>query len=239
MKKIKTMALILGAMAAMSASVLAAADNGSLTISADRMTYDGATGRASVDGDVVIIKDDKTMTGASGWYDVKSGEASLSGGVSMIGSNTSMAAESIHSYNNTQLEATGNVHLQKDDRQIFGDKVTYNTESGYGQVNGSGRLVVGDSVLTGDSIEGWLNEIRAVANGNVTLSSPSKNVSASADQATYTQTPGQNDGVAYLTGNAHAVQNGNVLNAPELRLQLSDNSAETIGGRSTLIIAPK
>jgi len=45
--------------------------------------------------------------------------------------------------------------------------------------------------------------------------------------------------VAYLKGNARAVQNGNVLEAPELKIQLSDNSAETLGGRSTLIITPK
>ena len=45
--------------------------------------------------------------------------------------------------------------------------------------------------------------------------------------------------MAYLKGNARAVQNGNVLEAPELKIQLSDNSAETLGGRSTLIITPK
>ena len=64
-------------------------------------------------------------------------------------------------------------------------------------------------------------------------------MNATADQATYRQTPNLNDGVAYLKGNARAVQNGNVLEAPELKIELSDNSAETLGGRSTLIITPK
>jgi len=36
----------------------------------------------------------------------------------------------------------------------------------------------------------------------------------------------------------NAVQNGNVLNAPELKIRLADDSAETLGGRSTLIIVP-
>ena len=70
------------------------------------------------------------------------------------------------------------------------------------------------------------------------FNNPDKNVSGSADRATYTQTPNQNDGVVFLTGSAHAVQNGNVLNAPELKLYLKDNSAETLGGRSTLVITP-
>ena len=84
-----------------------------------------------------------------------------------------------------------------------------------------------------------MNQIKAVANGNVTFSNPDRNVSGSANHATYTQTPNQNDGIVLLTGDAHAVQNGNVINAPELKLTMSDNSVETVGGRSTLVIVPR
>ena len=215
-----------------------AANEGPLTISADTLSYDGNTGRAEASGNVVITQQDKTMTGANGWYNTKTREASLEGGVSMIGDNMSMSAQSVHSVNDNQFTAEGDVHLQRDDRQIFGDSVEYNSDTEYGKVVGNAKLIVEGTTLTGNQVEGWLKEIRAVAQGSVTFNNPDKNVSGSADRATYTQTPNQNDGVVLLTGSAHAVQNGNVLNAPELKLYLKDNSAETLGGRSTLVITP-
>ena len=215
-----------------------AANEGPLTISADTLSYDGNTGRAEASGNVVITQQDKTITGANGWYNTKTREASLDGGVSLIGSNMAMSAQSVHSINDNQFSATGDVHLQRDDRQIFGDSVEYNSDTEYGKVLGNARLIAEGTTLTGNQVEGWLKEIRAVAQGDVTFNNPDRNVSGSADRATYTQTPNQNDGVVLLTGSAHAVQIGNVLNAPELKLYLNDNSAETLGGRSTLVISP-
>ena len=222
----------------MTASVTAWAANDPLTISADTLSYDGNTGRADATGNVVITQADKTMTGANGWYNTKTQEASLEGGVSLIGSDMAMSAQSVHSYNNNKFTANGSVHLQRADRQIFGDSVEYNSDTEYGKVVGNAKLIAEGTTLTGNQVEGWLKEIRAVAQGGVTFNNPDKNVSGSADRATYTQTPNQNDGVVLLTGSAHAVQNGNVLNAPELKLYLKDNSAETLGGRSTLVITP-
>lgn len=238
MNKKKYMGLaVISAMMMLSVTAWAA-NEGPLTISADTLSYDGNTGRAEASGNVVITQQDKTMTGANGWYNTKTREASLEGGVSMIGDNMSMSAQSVHSVNDNQFTAEGDVHLQRDDRQIFGDSVEYNSDTEYGKVVGNAKLIAEGTTLTGNQVEGWLKEIRAVAQGSVTFNNPDKNVSGSADRATYTQTPNQNDGVVLLTGSAHAVQNGNVLNAPELKLYLKDNSAETLGGRSTLVITP-
>ncbi|KAF1683948.1 MULTISPECIES: LptA/OstA family protein [unclassified Veillonella] len=236
MKLSKVMAIT--ALAA-SIAVPAWAATSNMTITADVLQYDGNSGLAQAKGNVVIINEDKTMTGKEGWYNTKTQEARLTGGISMIGTDTSMSAQELHSTNNEQLEAKGNVRLQKENKQVFGDIVTYNTKTEYGTSRGHGKLVMDDAVLTGDYIEGWLGQIRATAQGNVTLHSAKHNLDASADNAVYTQTPGQDDGVAYLTGNAHAVQNGNVLNAPELKLEMKDNSVQTVGGRSTLVITPQ
>ena len=70
-----------------------AANEGPLTISADTLSYDGNTGRAEASGNVVITQQDKTITGANGWYNTKTREASLDGGVSLIGSNMAMSAQ--------------------------------------------------------------------------------------------------------------------------------------------------
>lgn len=236
-KKLRMGSLAVAILMSVSATVLAA-NNDPLTISADTLAYDGTSGRAEAIGNVVITQLDKTMTGAKGWYNTKTREAQLEGGVSMIGTDMAMSASTLHSINDNQLKATGNVHMQREDRQIFGDTVEYNTESEYGKVVGNAKLIAEGTTLTGNQVEGWMKEIRAVAQGNVTFSNPDRNVSGSGDRATYTQTPNQNDGVVLLTGNAHAVQNGNVLNAPELKIHLDDNSVETLGGRSTLIIVP-
>ena len=77
----------------MTASVTAWAANDPLTISADTLSYDGNTGRADANGNVVITQADKTMTGANGWYNTKTQEANLDGGVSMIGSDMAMSAQ--------------------------------------------------------------------------------------------------------------------------------------------------
>ena len=42
-----------------------------------------------------ITQADKTMTGANGWYNTKTQEASLEGGVSLIGSDMAMSAQSV------------------------------------------------------------------------------------------------------------------------------------------------
>ncbi|WP_273420850.1 LptA/OstA family protein [Veillonella caviae] len=215
-----------------------AANNDPLTISADTLSYDGNSGRADAKGNVVITQQDKTITGATGWYNTKTREAQLEGGVSMIGTDMAMSAQTVHSVNDSHFKATGAVHLQRQDRQIFGESVEYNTDTEYGKVTGNARLIAEGTTLTGNEVEGWLKEIRAIAQGNVTFTNPERNVSGTGDRATYTQTPNQNDGVVVLSGNAHAVQNGNVLNAPELKISLADDSAETLGGRSTLVIAP-
>ena len=151
----------------MTASVTAWAANDPLTISADTLSYDGNTGIAN----------------ANGWYNTKTQEANLDGGVSMIGSDMAMSAESVHSYNNNKFTANGGVHLQRSDRQIFGDKVEYNTDTEYGLVSGNARLIAEGTTLTGNQVEGWLKEIRAVAQGDVTFSNPERNVSGSAQCA--------------------------------------------------------
>ena len=210
-----------------------------LMITADTLSYDGTTGQAVAKGDVVITQADKTMTGLEGTYNIKTKEASLTGGVSLIGDDTSMSAQSVHSYNDVQFKAEGNVHLTHMGREINGDTVEYNMSTEYGVVDGNARLYAEGTTLTANHVEGWMNQIKAVASGNVTFNNEERNAYGSADHATYTQTPGQDDGFVLLTGSAHVVQNGNVLNAPELRVRLNDNSAQTQGGRSTLIITPR
>ena len=67
----------------------------------------------------------------------------------MIGSDMAMSAQAVHSYNNNKFTANGSVHLQRADRQIFGDSVEYSTDSEYGLVTGNARLIAEGTTLTG------------------------------------------------------------------------------------------
>lgn len=232
-------AVILMAMAACASFTVGAAPSDNLTITANELAYDGKTDVATAEGNVVLTKEDKTMTGASGWYNLKSEEAYLTGGVNMTGTNMSMSAGTVHAYQNNDLLATGNVHLQKDDRQVFGDTVRYNTQTEYGRSDGNAKLIVADFTMTANNIEAWLGRIEAHGYGNVKIHSTERNLDGSGDQVDYTQTPNQNDGVGYLRGNAHAVQNGNTLDGETIKFEQKDNSIQTMDGRATLVIVPK
>lgn len=230
---------IAAALVASAIMMMGAAPQNDVVITADNLSYNGQTGRADGTGNLVITDGDKTMTGASGWYNVRTKAGEVSGGVSVIGTDLAMSADRVQTKNDKEFTAYGKVHLQKDDKQVFGETVTYNTETEFGDVLGNGRVVAEGTTLTGDHIQGWMKEIRAIAQGNVTFANPARQVSGSADQATYTQTPNKQDGVVVLTGNARAIQNGNLINAPVLTIHLDNNSAETSGGRSTLVIVPQ
>ena len=239
MNKKRLLALGVAMAMAVSATAWAANEGGSIAITADTLSYDGVSGKADAEGSVVITQGDKTMTGDKGWYNTKTREADLNGGVTMIGTDMSMVANSVHSYDDERFTAQGGVHLERGNRQIFGDSVEYNTKTEYGKADGNARLIAEGTNLSANHVEGWFAQVKAVATGNVTFYNEERNTSGSADHATYTQTPGKDDGVVLLTGSDHVNQNGNLLDAPELRVELSDNSAQTQGGRSTLIISPR
>ena len=178
------------------------------------------------------------MAGANGWNSPQTHEARLEGGVSLIRSGMAMFAPSVHRYTNYNFNASGGVHLHRCDRHVFGDNVEYNTGTGYGHVSGSARWIAEGTPLTGAEVHGWLRAIRAIAHGSVTFNTPDRNVSRSAVRATCTHTPQPYGGVVLLSRSAQAVQSGNVLTAPELRIRLADVSAETLGVRSTFIRVP-
>ncbi len=212
-----------------------------LTITADQLAYDGQTKVATASGSVVIQDGENVMTGASGWYNTESRESFLKGGdapVQVKGPQLAATAAEIHSYNDERIVATGNAFLQKEDRVIKGDKVDYNNTQNHGTVEGNAYLKTKDATMTGDYVEAWMNEVRAIGQGNVKLVSDTHQMVATGDRVDYRQTPNQDDGVAYLSGNAYAEQNGNTLKGDAFTIRLAEDSIQT-QGRSTLVIQPR
>ncbi len=206
-----------------------------ITITADELSYNGQSETALAVGNVVVQRGNARLTGARGEYYFTDGSASLSGGVTYTAPGTSLTATSVRLYADETLQADGNVQIHDGENTLLGDHVTYNSNSGYGTVTGNAVLEMPNTRMTASYIEAFMNEIRLIGSGGVNLYNDEHGMTAVADNAIYTQSPGADDGYLMLRGNARVDQRGNILTGPRLDIRVEDRSVET-KGRSTLII---
>ena len=207
-------------------------------ITADVLTYNGKTKVATAQGHVVIHGNDgETMTGDHGEYRFEDRSAYLTGKVHYAKGESTMDAETVHLSRDKTVTGTGGVSAYdaENKRTLRGDRVSYNSETGYGRVEGNGFVETPDGSMTAPLIEGNSKEIRVVATGGVNFESKAHKIVGSGDEAVYTKTPDKEDGKVVLTGNARATQNGNTFEGPELVFTAEDNMVET-RGRSKLVI---
>lgn len=213
------------------------AHTSSVSVTADTLMYDGKTQVATATGNVVIVRDQATMTGNKASYNLKTAEADMEGNVAVQQPDMQLNADKIHSTNRNYIVATGSVRGVYSDKKVNGDKVEYYLDKNYGIVSGNGYLEAQGSQMWADHIDAWFKEVRAVGQGNVHIESPTDSLTAYATQAVYTQTPNVHDGVIHLTGDVHATQKGNSLNGDNVVIRLADNSVQTMS-RSTVVILP-
>lgn len=211
------------------------AHTSSVSVTADTLMYDGKTQVATATGNVVIVRDQATMTGNKASYNLKTAEADMEGNVAVQQPDMQLNADKIHSTNRNYIVATGSVRGVYSDKKVNGDKVEYYLDQNYGIVSGNGYLEAQGSQMWADHIDAWFKEVRAVGQGNVHIESPTDSLTAYATQAVYTQTPNVHDGVIHLTGDVHATQKGNSLNGDNVVIRLADNSVQTMS-RSTVVI---
>lgn len=72
-------AALIGSLILPSAGVIAADNNGNsaVSVTADKLEYNGKTQVATATGNVVIVRDQATMTGNKGVYNLKTSEADM------------------------------------------------------------------------------------------------------------------------------------------------------------------
>lgn len=208
-------------------------------ISADVLTYDGKTKVVTAKGNVVIhANEGATITGSEGEYHFDDRSAFLKGGVKYVKEASSLVAQQLYLYKDKTARGLGDVyfHDEAEQRTLKGDDVMYNSDTGFGKIEGHGYLETTDGSLAAPHIEGNLKQIKIVATGGVQLNSTIHQATGYGDQAVYTRT-GQNgtDGKLVLSGNAWVNQNGNSFTGPELVLRDADQVVETTG-RSTIVI---
>lgn len=206
---------------------------------ADTIDYDAKQGIINANGSVRITQGDAVITGAKAEYNTKSQEGRVTGGVQAVNKDATLTAAEVQTYqNNNYLIALGEAVLTKGENRLTGPKVEYFADKQYAIVPQNGKIEMPDGTMTADKIEAFLQENSATGTGSVHVVSPARNLDATSDLATYYGEP-KGQSKVILSGNARAIQDGNVLTGETLTLRLDEKAMDSQGGRSKLVITPK
>ena len=117
-------AALLGAMVLPAVGAVAADNNGNpaVSVTADTLEYNGKTQVATATGNVVIVRDQATMTGNKAVYNLKTAEADMEGNVSIQQPDMQLNADKVHSTNKNYVVATGSVRGVYDDKKSMAIK---------------------------------------------------------------------------------------------------------------------
>lgn len=214
-KRMLAAALLWGALFAALAQAAPPAE-----LTADTLEYDAETGIVEAKGSVRITQDGAVATGESAFYNTRTKESRLTGGVEVVRENMRMNAATVTALAGaTQIVAEGGVVAVKDDWMLVAPRVEYDTERQYAEIPRAGSVKTGDGTVTADRMEAYLGENRVNAFGNVHIVSPPRNLEAFSDNATYDK---NERGKLVLSGNAVATQDGNTLRGKTLTLYLGE-----------------
>jgi lipopolysaccharide export system protein LptA len=129
----------------------------------------------------------------------------------------------------------GGIVLSSETIQATGEQVEYDTNSGKAILSGQPRLEDQNGAwMTGNIIEYYAKEERAMIIGNVHIVHPERQIDATAERGTYYG----KERKFVLNGNARAVQEGNTLIGETLTIYMDNKSMDAKGG-TKLVIIPK
>lgn len=238
MKKTISAALIAAVITFGASATLKAEPNKPVELSAQTIEYNSSTGVMIAQGGVKIVQGNAVMTGSSAEYNAKTKEAYVTGGVKVVQEDAALTSDEVRSYDNNHIIAAGNAVLVKGENTITGPKIDYYSDKQYAIVPGPARLTMPDGFMTADRIEAFIQEDKAVGNGNVHIVSDARKLDAVSDHAVYYGTKNGGQGEAVLTGNARAVQDGNILTGETLTIRM-DEKAIDAAGRTKLVVKPQ
>jgi lipopolysaccharide export system protein LptA len=219
------------------ATVIYAAASKPVELSADTIEYDSVQGIMTAQGSVKLIRDKAVLTGISAKYNVKTKEAVITGGVRVVREDSTLTANEVTSYNDNYLVAVGQAVLVKGDSTVAGPKIEHWVDKQYSLVNDGAKLTMTDGVMIADKLEFFHKDSRAVGTGHVHIVSDTRHLDATAEQATYFGAKTDKHSVV-LSGNARAVQDGNVLTGKTMTIYLDDKAMDA-QGRPQLVVKPQ
>ena len=238
-RKLLTFLLVLVITVTCSAQLFAAGENKPVQMNADTIEYDSVQGVMVAKGGVTVTQDNAVMTGENAVYNTKTQEATLTGNVKVVRDKTTLTAPTVLAKNNNHIIATGGAALTTGDNTLRGPQIEHFADKQYSIVTGGATVTSVDTVMTADLVEAFHGEDRAIAKGNVHIVSDTRKLNATSDLATYygSQAQQQQNRVI-LSGNARAVQQGNVLTGNSLTIYLDDKAIDA-QGRSKLVVIPE
>ena len=209
-----------------------------VTLKADVITYDTATGLTIAEGNVIITQEDGEALAARAEYDLNGRVGLLEGDVRVVKGDAHLTAERLTVRVNGRYTAEGSATVNKAGSRVSAPRLDY-WQNGLTRTSGGrGRLLQADGdELTADHIEYDMNKRTGLAQGNVRISSPTRSLTGAGDEASYTAVAGD-DAEIILTGNAWLVQNGNKIMGNSLILKTGKNTGEAVG-QARLDILPE
>jgi len=236
-RKLMTLALTILLSFGLITVIYAATNDKPVELAADTIEYDSAQGIMTAQGSVKLTRDKAVLTGASAQYNTKTKEADIFGGVKVVREDTTLTADEVRSYNDNYLVATGQAVLVKGDSTVSGPKIEHWIDKQYSLIADGAHLTMEDGYMTSNKLEVFHSENRAIGTGDVHIVSDKRKLDATANLATYFGSKAAQKKVV-LSGNARAVQDGNVITGKTLTIYLDDKAMDA-QGRSKLVVTPQ
>lgn len=156
------------------------------SLDADTLEYNMNTGEAVASGNVLLKRGTSKVAGAHATYNSKTQAATVDGNVIAVRDDLRMTCEHLMSDGQEHMMATGNVHATQGDKSFSGEQVDYfPQQNDYVVIDRGGTMTQGDDTFTADRIYGWLKDEHYIGQGNAHVVSPSRGMEAGGDQMDY------------------------------------------------------
>lgn len=215
-------------------AAFAAADN--FTVKADELEYDLQTGEGTAKGHVVLTQDGGKATANYAKFNSKTKTGTLTGNVIADREDSHITCNEFVMHSENYLSAIGDAVVTKEGKSISAPQVDYYKDREYAETIGGWAQLrdVDGSIVDATKIDYDMRGGVANAYGGVTIDSPARELTASADKAIYRT---DNNGYIELIGNAKATQKGNSVEGDTLRL--TNTNVASADGNVKIIYIPE
>lgn len=234
--KKKVILMLATAVMCCSVAATAFAAPGKFSVKADELEYDMQTGNGKGKGHVVIVQDDGKATANYATFNSKTKTGTLIGNVMVYKDNTQITCSEFTMHNEDFTSAMGGAIVIKEGKKLEADRVDYHKSTEFAEtIGGWARLTDTDgSTLNAGKIDYDMKNGVANAYGGVSIDSPARKLTATADKAIYET---KANGYVELIGNAQATQDGNSVTGDKLRL--TNSNVAVADGNVKIIYVPE
>ena len=190
-------------------------------ITADTMTYNTKTNDATADGTVKMTQGTAVVTGKHVEYNSQTQDGLITGGVTAKKDDATLTCSQVQIVKQDHVIATGNVEAIRQGYRFNSERLEFFLKDERIFAPIASVITTKDGTLASGQLEYFMKSKIGKAYNGVKINSPVRQITATAQTATY---EGGENATVVLSGNAHAVQNGNTLDGDELKYFMAENS---------------